>query len=65
MAGICERGLVTVVTLILILRFSRGLIGGVLALRSFQEYFGLDKKSAAERANLNGNIVSILQAGCL
>ncbi|KAF9446830.1 general substrate transporter [Macrolepiota fuliginosa MF-IS2] len=41
-----------------------GLIGGVLALESFQEYFGLDKKTAAERADLNGNIVSVLQAGC-
>ncbi|KXN84769.1 Quinate permease [Leucoagaricus sp. SymC.cos] len=41
-----------------------GLIGGVLALKSFQEYFGLDKKTAAERADLNGNIVSVLQAGC-
>lgn len=44
---------------------SSGLIGGVLALQSFQEYFGLDKKSAQERADLSGNIVSVLQAGCL
>lgn len=42
-----------------------GLIGGVLALPSFQQYFGLDKESAAARAALNGNIVSILQAGGL
>lgn len=42
-----------------------GLIGGVLALKSFQEYFGLDKQSADARANLSGNIVSVLQAGCL
>ncbi|KAF9223309.1 general substrate transporter [Gyrodon lividus] len=40
-----------------------GLIGGVLALPSFQQYFGLDKESAAARAALNGNIVSVLQAG--
>lgn len=42
-----------------------GLIGGVLAMSSFKSYFGLDKMSASERANLNGNIVSILQGGCL
>ncbi|KAF5359528.1 hypothetical protein D9756_003494 [Leucocoprinus leucothites] len=41
-----------------------GLIGGVLALKSFQQYFGLDKMSAADRADLSGNIVSVLQAGC-
>lgn len=45
--------------------FGSGLIGGVLALKSFQEYFGLDQKSAAARADLSGNIVSVLQAGCL
>uniref|UniRef100_A0A0W0F923 Major facilitator superfamily (MFS) profile domain-containing protein n=1 Tax=Moniliophthora roreri TaxID=221103 RepID=A0A0W0F923_MONRR len=41
-----------------------GLIGGVLALPSFQEYFGIDKKLPGERASVNGNIVSVLQAGC-
>ncbi|KAF5340877.1 hypothetical protein D9758_012155 [Tetrapyrgos nigripes] len=41
-----------------------GLIGGVLAMSSFQEYFGIDKKSASEKADLNGNIVAILQGGC-
>ncbi|KAF8896181.1 general substrate transporter [Infundibulicybe gibba] len=41
-----------------------GLIGGVLALRSFQDYFGLDKRTPSQRANLNGDIVSVLQAGC-
>ncbi|KAF8553903.1 general substrate transporter [Imleria badia] len=40
-----------------------GLIGGVLALPSFQQYFGLDKESAAARATLSGNVVSVLQAG--
>ncbi|KAF8839536.1 general substrate transporter [Paxillus ammoniavirescens] len=40
-----------------------GLIGGVLALPSFQQYFGLDKESSAARAALSGNIVSVLQAG--
>lgn len=43
----------------------RGLIGGVLALKSFQQYFGLDKLSPGQHASLNGNIVSILQAGSL
>ena len=42
-----------------------GLIGGILSLPSFQQYFGIDHMSATARANLNGNIVSILQAGCL
>ncbi|KAG6865782.1 hypothetical protein C0991_011774 [Blastosporella zonata] len=41
-----------------------GLIGGVLALQSFQTYFGLDKKTTSQRADLSGNIVSVLQAGC-
>ncbi len=34
-------------------------------MNSFKEYFGLDKKNAAQRADLSGNIVSVLQAGCL
>lgn len=42
-----------------------GLIGGILALPSFQESFGLSNKSASAKANLSGNIVAILQAGCL
>jgi len=42
-----------------------GLIGGVLALPSFKQYFGLDKESAAALAALSGNIVSVLQAGGL
>ncbi|KAG6900836.1 hypothetical protein C0993_000155 [Termitomyces sp. T159_Od127] len=41
-----------------------GLIGGVLSMPSFQSYFGLDTKTASQRADLNGNIVSVLQAGC-
>lgn len=40
-----------------------GLIGGVLALPSFQDYFGLNQESASARASLSGNIVSVLQAG--
>ncbi|KAG0701220.1 general substrate transporter [Suillus ampliporus] len=42
-----------------------GLIGGVLALPSFQEYFGLLSESASAHASFNGNIVSVLQAGGL
>jgi hypothetical protein len=42
-----------------------GLIGGVITLPSFQTYFGVDKKNAAAKADFNGNIVSVLQAGCL
>lgn len=42
-----------------------GLIGGVLALPSFKTYFGLDKLSASDNANISGNIVAVLQGGCL
>lgn len=42
-----------------------GLIGGVIALPSFQQYFGVNKMSASAQADLNGNIVAILQAGSL
>ncbi|TFK40438.1 general substrate transporter [Crucibulum laeve] len=41
-----------------------GLIGGVLALPAFQQYFSIDQKTDKQKADLNGNIVSILQAGC-
>ncbi|KAF2213814.1 hypothetical protein CERZMDRAFT_95847 [Cercospora zeae-maydis SCOH1-5] len=40
-----------------------GLIGAVLTMKSFQNSFGLDEDSP-EFANLSGNIVSVLQAGC-
>ncbi|KAG2033315.1 general substrate transporter [Suillus americanus] len=40
-----------------------GLIGGVLALPSFQEYFGLLSESASARASTSANIVSVLQGG--
>jgi hypothetical protein len=49
----------------LISRVGRGLIGGVLFFDSFQHYFGLDKMTPSEKAWLNGNIVAILQLGCL
>lgn len=40
-----------------------GLIGGVLTMKSFQHSFGLNSESPSF-ANLSGNIVSVLQAGC-
>ncbi|KAG1869966.1 general substrate transporter [Suillus subluteus] len=40
-----------------------GLIGSVLALPSFQEYFGLSSESASARASLSANIASVLQGG--
>ena len=42
-----------------------GLMGGILTLKSFGDYFGINKMSASAQANFSGNIVSILQAGCL
>ncbi|KAG2040368.1 general substrate transporter [Suillus americanus] len=42
-----------------------GLMGGILTLKSFQHYFGIDKLSASGQANFNGNIVSVMQAGCI
>ncbi|KAJ6508428.1 general substrate transporter [Mycena sanguinolenta] len=42
-----------------------GLIGGVLTLDSFQHYFGLDMMDPREKASVNGNIVAVLQLGCL
>ncbi|OAX41459.1 general substrate transporter [Rhizopogon vinicolor AM-OR11-026] len=41
-----------------------GLMGGILTLESFQNYFGINKMSTSAQANFNGNIVSIMQAGC-
>ncbi|CCM00812.1 uncharacterized protein FIBRA_02854 [Fibroporia radiculosa] len=41
-----------------------GLMGGILTLASFQDYFGINKMSASAQANFNGNIVSIMQGGC-
>jgi SP family sugar:H+ symporter-like MFS transporter len=40
-----------------------GLIGGVLTMDSFNNSFGLDRTSP-DHASLEGNIVSVLQAGC-
>ncbi|KAG0701235.1 general substrate transporter [Suillus ampliporus] len=40
-----------------------GLMGGILTLKSFQNYFGINKMAASAQASFNGNIVSIMQAG--
>lgn len=40
-----------------------GLIGGVLTMDAFQHSFNLDKNSSSF-ADLQGNIVSVLQGGC-
>ncbi|KAF1966354.1 general substrate transporter [Bimuria novae-zelandiae CBS 107.79] len=40
-----------------------GLIGGVLTMDAFQHSFNLDRRSP-DFSNLQGNIVSVLQAGC-
>ena len=37
----------------------------VLALESFQHYFGLDLLAPKEKASVAGNIVAVLQVGCL
>lgn len=42
-----------------------GLMGGILTLKSFQHYFGIDKMSTSAQANFDGNIVSVMQAGCI
>ncbi|KAI8582480.1 hypothetical protein K450DRAFT_206130 [Umbelopsis ramanniana AG] len=42
--------------------YDTGVIGGVLGFASFQKHFNI---TAAESANLNGNVVSLLQVGCL
>ncbi|KAF8132209.1 hypothetical protein K438DRAFT_1884970 [Mycena galopus ATCC 62051] len=42
-----------------------GLIGGVLSLDSFQHYFRLDQMNPREQASVKGDIVAILQLGCL
>lgn len=42
-----------------------GLIGGVIAMSSFKEYFAIDQRSSGDQAAFNGDIVSVLQGGCL
>ncbi|OJJ58371.1 hypothetical protein ASPSYDRAFT_90543 [Aspergillus sydowii CBS 593.65] len=40
-----------------------GIIGGVLTMEPFKEQYGLNNKSATALANLESNIVSVIQAG--
>ncbi|KAG1737128.1 general substrate transporter [Suillus paluster] len=42
-----------------------GMMGGILALPSFQKYFGLLSESASVRATLSGNIAATTLAGAL
>ncbi|KAK4058203.1 hypothetical protein OIO90_000942 [Microbotryomycetes sp. JL221] len=44
--------------------YDLGFIGSVLALPSFEGYFGTDTRGAAYRSMLESNIVAIFQAGC-
>lgn len=40
-------------------------MGGILIAPSFQTHFGIDPNNKLEEASINGNIVSVLQIGCL
>ncbi|KAL1705351.1 general substrate transporter [Schizophyllum commune] len=42
-----------------------GLIGGIISMSSFKEYFKIDQRSSGDQASFNGDIVSVLQGGCL
>ncbi|KAI8641173.1 general substrate transporter [Parasitella parasitica] len=45
--------------------YDLGVVGGMLIAPSFQIYFGIDPNNATQEAEINGNIVSVLQVGCL
>ncbi|CEP11315.1 hypothetical protein [Parasitella parasitica] len=45
--------------------YDLGVVGGMLIAPSFQTYFGIDPKDKIQEAEINGNIVSVLQVGCL
>lgn len=42
-----------------------GVVGGLLISPSFQTYFHIDPNNKIQEAEINGNIVSVLQLGCL
>lgn len=44
--------------------YDTSVIGGTMALNSFQRDFGLAETSGTDRDTLQGNIVSTFQAGC-
>ena len=45
--------------------FDLGVVGGLFIAPSFQMHFGIDPKDKIREAGINGNIVAILQIGCL
>ncbi|KAI9008892.1 general substrate transporter [Phycomyces nitens] len=45
--------------------FDLGVVGGLLIAPSFLSYFGIDPNNKEQEANISGNVVSILQVGCL
>lgn len=45
--------------------YDLGVVGGILIAPSFQTHFGIDPNDKLEEASINGNIVSVLQIGCL
>ncbi|KAJ8660550.1 hypothetical protein O0I10_003596 [Lichtheimia ornata] len=49
----------------LLFGFDLGVVGGLLIAPSFQTHFGIDPNDKIREADINGNIVAILQIGCL
>ncbi|KAG1113943.1 hypothetical protein G6F42_014325 [Rhizopus arrhizus] len=45
--------------------YDLGVVGGMLIAPSFQTYFHIDPNNKIQEAEINGNIVSVLQVGCL
>lgn len=45
--------------------FDLGVVGGLLIAPSFQSHFGIDPNDKIREADINGNVVAILQIGCL
>ncbi|KAG2222533.1 hypothetical protein INT45_002664 [Circinella minor] len=45
--------------------FDLGVVGGLFIAPSFQTHFGIDPNDKIREAGINGNIVAILQIGCL
>lgn len=40
-------------------------MGGLLIAPSFQSHFGIDPSDKIREADINGNIVAVLQIGCM
>ncbi|KAI8150383.1 permease of the major facilitator superfamily [Fennellomyces sp. T-0311] len=45
--------------------FDLGVVGGLFIAPSFQTHFGIDPNDKIREADINGNIVAVLQIGCL